>query len=187
VEKKGSLGDSVITHFLFKSIAPVMESRLRQRFFNPVRALESTGIQCGQKILEVGCGTEFFTIPVAKLVGPEGHVYAIDSHPLAIEETAKKIHDAGLSNVGLIKGDATETGLAPDSIDLVLLFGVIPSPTLPLDRLLPRMHRLLKREGALAVWTALPWWSPASLTRSGLFAYVGKESGVYGFRKVTND
>ena len=138
-------------------------------------------------VLEVGCGTGFFTIPVAKLVGPEGHVYAIDSHPLAIEETAKKIHDAGLSNVGLIKGDATETGLAPDSIDLVLLFGVIPSPTLPLDRLLPRMHRLLKREGALAVWTALPWWSPASLTRSGLFAYVGKESGVYGFRKVTND
>jgi len=30
------------------------------------------------------------------------------------------------------------------SVDLVLLFGVVPFPTLPLDRLLPEMHRVLK-------------------------------------------
>jgi len=114
-------------------------------------------------------------------------VYAIDSHPLAIEQVAKKIRDAGLTNVRLIKADVMETALASDCIDLVLLFGVIPSPTLPLGRLLPEMHRLLKPEGALAVWTAFPWWSPASLTKSGLFVYVGKESGVHNFRKETSD
>jgi len=133
--------------------------------------------------LEVGCGTGFFTIPAAELMGDEGHVYAIDPHPLSIEQVAKKIRDAGLTNVRLIKADAIETGLASDCIDLVLLFGVIPSPTLPLDRLLPEMYRLLKPEGALAVWTAFPWWLPASLTRGGLFAYVGKGRGVYNFRK----
>jgi len=42
------------------------------------------------------------------------------------------------------------------SIDKVLLFGVILSATLPLDLLLPEMHRLLKLEGALAVWIACP-------------------------------
>jgi len=49
------------------------------------------------------------------------------------------------------------------------------------------MHRLLKPEGALAVWTAFPWWSPASLTQRGLFVYVGKESGVHNFRKEKSD
>jgi len=151
------------------------------------QGLEGSRIRSGQEVLEAGCGTGFFTIPAAELVGDEGRVYAIDSHPLAIEQVAKKIRDAGLTNVRLIKADAIETGLASDCIDLVLLFGVIPSPTLPLGRLLPEMHRLLKPEGALAVWTAFPWWSPASLTKSGLFVYVGKESGVHNFRKETSD
>ena len=78
--------------------------------------------------------------------------------------------------------DATKVGIASGSIDLVLLFGVIPSATLPLDLLLPEMHRLLKPEGALAVWTACPKWSSVSLTNGGLFAYIGKEIGVHNFR-----
>jgi len=186
VKTRVSFGDSPIAHFLFRLIAPVMESPLRRRFFDPVKTLKGARIQSGQKVLEVGCGTGFFTIPAAALVGDEGRVYAIDPHPLAIEQVAKKVRDAGLTNVGLIKADATKAGLASGSIDLVLLFGVIPSPTLPLDRLLPEMHRLLRPEGALAVWTAFPWWSPASLTRSGLFVYAGKERGVHNFRKATS-
>jgi len=182
-----SFGDSPIAHFLFRLMAPVMESPLRRRFFDPVRTLKGAGIQSGQKVLEVGCGTGFFTIPAAELVGDEGRVYAIDPHPLAIEQVARKARDAGLTNVRPIKADATEAGLASGSIDLVLLFGVIPSPTLPLDRLLPEMYRLLRSEGALAVWTAFPWWSPASLTRGGLFVYVEKQSGVHTFRKAASD
>ena len=135
--------------------------------------------------MEVGCGTGFFTIPAGELVGDEGRVYAIDPHPLAIEQVARKVRDAGLTHVRLIRADATEAGLASGSIDLALLFGVVPSPTLPLDRLLPEMYRLLRPEGALAVWTAFPCWSPASLTRSGLFVYVERERGVHTFRKAT--
>jgi ubiquinone/menaquinone biosynthesis C-methylase UbiE len=182
-----SFGDSPIAHFLFRLIAPVMESRLRRRFFDPVGALRGAGIQAGQEVLEVGCGTGFFTIPAAELVGDQGRVYAVDPHPMALEQVARKVRDAGLTNVRLIKADATGAGLASGSIDLVVLFGVIPSPTLPLDRLLPEMHRLLRSEGALAVWTAFPWWSPASLTRGGLFVYIGKEGGVHNFTKATSD
>jgi ubiquinone/menaquinone biosynthesis C-methylase UbiE len=187
MKKKGSFGDSATARFLFKLIAAGMESPLRRKFFDPVEALKGAGIRSGQEVLEVGCGTGFFTIPTAELVGDKGRVYAIDSHPLAIEQVAKKIRDAGLTNVRLIKADAIEIALASDCIDLVLLFGVIPSPTLPLGRLLPEMHRLLKPEGTLAVWTAFPWWSPASLTKRGLFAYAAKESGVHNFRKETSD
>ena len=159
-----------------------MESPLRRRFFDPVKALKGAGIRTGQQVLEVGCGTGFFTIHAAELVGNEGHVYAIDPHPLAIERVGTKIQGAGVTNITLIKADALGTGLANDCIDLVLLFGVIPSPTLPLDRLLPEMGRLLKAEGSLAVWMAFPWWSPASLTRGGVFAYNGIENGVHSFK-----
>ena len=187
MKNKVRFGDSPAARFLFRSLAPVMESPLRRRFFDPVRTLKGARIHSGLAVLEVGCGTGFFTIPTAELLGDRGRVYAIDAHPLAIEQVATKIKHAGLSNVRLIRADATEVGLASDSIDLALLFGVIPSPTLPLDQLLPEMHRLLRPEGALAVWTAFPWWSPVSLTKGSLFVYAGKENGVHNFRKAPSD
>jgi ubiquinone/menaquinone biosynthesis C-methylase UbiE len=149
--------------------------------------LEGAGIRSGQEVLEIGCGTGFFTMPAAELVGDEGCVYAMDPHPLAIEEVMRRIQDAGLTNVKLIKADATKAGLVSGCIDLVLLFGVIPSPTIPLDRLLQEIHRLLRAKGALAVWTAIPWWSPASLIRSGLFVRIGEKSGVHCFRRAMSD
>lgn len=183
MRKVGSFAGSPTGRFLFRLVALVMESPLRRRFAHPARTLRGAGIRSGWNVLEVGCGTGFFTIPTAELVGGNGHVYAIDPHPLAVEKVARQAKDTGVKNISLTRGDATEAGLASGSIDLVLLLGVIPSPTLPLDRLLPEMHRLLKPEGAMAVWTALPWWSPASLTRDGLFVYIGKDDGVHNFRK----
>jgi demethylmenaquinone methyltransferase/2-methoxy-6-polyprenyl-1,4-benzoquinol methylase len=187
MKKRGSFMDSRTDQLLFRLMAPVMESPLRYQFFDPVTILEGAGIRSGQEVLEIGCGTGFFTIPAAELVGDEGHVYAVDPHPLAIEQVARKIQDAGLTNVRLIRADATEAGLASGCVDLVLLFGVIPSPVIPLDRLLPEIHRLLRSEGVLAVWTAFPWWSPASLTGSGLFVRIGQERGVHNFKRATSN
>jgi ubiquinone/menaquinone biosynthesis C-methylase UbiE len=182
-----SFGETRLAHLLFNIVALVMESPLRYRLFNPVKGLKAGGVQSGQVILEVGPGTGFFTIPAARLVGDEGCVVVMDPHPLAIEQVAKKVQDARLTNVRLIKSDATHCGLASGLIDLVLLYGVIPSPTLPLDRLLPEMHRVLKPAGRIAVWTAFPWWSPSSLTKHGLFAYIQKENGVHTFKRIADN
>jgi hypothetical protein len=46
-----SFGDTRLTHLLFRLIAPVMESPLRYRFFNPIVSLKAGGVQPGQVIL----------------------------------------------------------------------------------------------------------------------------------------
>jgi demethylmenaquinone methyltransferase/2-methoxy-6-polyprenyl-1,4-benzoquinol methylase len=160
-------------------MAKVMESPWRHKLNDPVRTLVAAGVRPHQQVLEVGCGTGFFTLPAAELVGSQGRIHAIDVYTPAIKLVEEKVKSAGVTNVTFARTDACETGLPGDSFDLILLFGVLPSPTLPLDRLVPEMHRLLKLDGVLAVWTAIPFWSPRSLIRDGLFSSVGRKDGVY--------
>jgi demethylmenaquinone methyltransferase/2-methoxy-6-polyprenyl-1,4-benzoquinol methylase len=106
----------------------MMGSGARRWLMNPVNTLQGVGIQPGQTVLEVGCGTVFFTIPAAKLIGEEGRLVAMDLSSGYIEQVSKKVRNADLKNVRVIKRDALETGLDSASIEKALLFGVIPFP-----------------------------------------------------------
>ena len=158
-----------------------MESRLRYRFSSPMKILRGTDIQPGQTVLEVGCGTGFHTVSAARLIGDKGCLVAMDILSDYIERASKKVQAAELRKVHVVKRDAMDTELDAESIDTVLLFSVIPSPTLPLSRFLPEMHRVLKPEGTMAV-TTFPWVL-RSIRRSGLFTYIGKRNGVSNFRR----
>ena len=177
-----ALGDSKIGQLWIRGLGAAMESRFRYRFFGPTKILQGADIHPGQIVLEVGCGTGFFTIPAAQLIGDQGCLLAMDVLPASVEMVAEKVQAANLENVRVVQGDALDTKLEAQSMDVVLLFGVIPAPMLPLDQLLPEMHRILKPEGALAVWPPVPVWLPRSILRSGLFMYGCKRNGVFNFR-----
>jgi ubiquinone/menaquinone biosynthesis C-methylase UbiE len=177
-----TIAKSSLGKFYIKLLAAGMESRFRYRFFGPVNILKGADIHPGQIVLEVGCGTGYFTLPAARLVGEQGCLVAMDVLPDAVELVSRKVQVTNLKNVCVIKGDALGTGLDAESFDTVLLFGVIPAPMLPLNRLLPEMHRVLKANGSLAVWPPIPGWLPKSILQSGLFMFTGKRNGVHNFR-----
>jgi ubiquinone/menaquinone biosynthesis C-methylase UbiE len=164
----------------FRCMALIHDNRLRRIFDNPVNTLKAAGMQPGQQVLEVGSGPGFFTIPAAKLVGDNGCVYAIDLQPLAIKMVEEKLQKTNMTNVKVRIADAAKTGLPSESVDLVLLFGVIHA--LPLEQVLPELYRLLKPDGALAVQTFSDQ-STGRVTKGGLFTFVGKEGRVFKFRK----
>ena len=170
-------------HFAASLLGAAMESRFRYRFFGPTAILKGADNLAGQIVLEVGCGTGFFTLSAAQLIGEQGHLTALDVVPEAIELVCRKVQAANLKNVRVVKGDAMNTGLDTESFDAILLFGVIPAPMLPLKRLLPEMHRILKPGGTLAVWPPVPGWLPQSILRSGLFLFACKRKGVNNFKR----
>ena len=164
----------------YRMMALIHDNRLRHRFEDPIKTLNAAGMQPGQQVLEVGCGPGFFTIPAAQLVGDNGCVYAIDLVPAAIETVEKKLRKAGITNVHVKVADAANTGIPSNSIDLVFLFGVIHR--LPLDRVLPELHRVLRPQGILSVQGGTSR-SKGRIVNDGLFTFVGKEGGVSRFRK----
>jgi ubiquinone/menaquinone biosynthesis C-methylase UbiE len=175
--------ESATGRFLIKILGAVMESRFRHRLFGPEKILKSTDMYPGQSVLEVGCGTGYFTIVAAQLIGERGSLFAMDVLPESVELVSTKVKAANLKNVHVFNGDALNIGLVAESFDLVLLFGVIPAPMLPLPRLLPEIHRILKLAATLAVWPPVPVWLPTSILRSGLFTIKSQRSGVYNFKR----
>lgn len=164
-----------------------MGSRLRKWLMNPVKTLKVADIQPGQSILEVGCGTGFFTIPLAIMVGDSGSIVAMDASSGFLKEVTRKVKEANLKNVRIMQKDALNTGLETASIDKVLLFGVIPFPLLPLDKLLPEMHRVLKPGATLSVWLFPPLlhnWTLKAIVRSNFFEQVNDHGNVYNFVRV---
>src|SRR5690349_19966346 len=109
--------------------------------------MKGAGLLPGQKGLEVGCGTGYFTVPDARLIGGEGSLVAMDVLSASVEAVERKVLAAGLKNVRVIQADAVDTGLDAAGFDTILLFGVIPAPMLPMSQLLHEMQRVLKPEG----------------------------------------
>jgi ubiquinone/menaquinone biosynthesis C-methylase UbiE len=179
-----ALGNTRIGHVFIRLIAAIMESPLRYRFFGPGKILGGAGIRSGMQVLEIGCGTGFFTIPAGRMIGDQGRLTAMDMLPASVEAVSEKVRTAGLQNVTVVKGNALDTRLESGTFDEVIIFGVIPAPMLPMEKLMAEMHRVLKPGGVMAVWP--PSWVNRSILKSGYFAFSNKRNGVMNYRKIEN-
>ena len=79
--KTEAFASSKIIELIFRVIGAVMESRFRYRFFNPMKILQGAEIYPGQTVMEVGCGTGFYTLPATQLIGEQGCLVAMDLLP----------------------------------------------------------------------------------------------------------
>jgi demethylmenaquinone methyltransferase/2-methoxy-6-polyprenyl-1,4-benzoquinol methylase len=170
-----------IGQLIIRIMASIMESRFRYRLFEPIKIIQGAAIHPSEDVLEVGCGTGFFTVPIARFLGDKGSLTSIDILPKSIEKVSKKIQDAKLRNVRVFKDDALNIQLDSESMDVIILFGVIPSPVLPLNKLLAEMHRVLKPGGKMSVWP--PIMVHKSIIKSKLFLFSGKRNNVLTYKR----
>ena len=138
-----------MSNFSFRIISLMHDNPLLPIFRNPYKLLKAAGLKPGQKVLEVGCGPGFFTIPAAKIAGEEGFIYAVDVHPLAIERVKEKIERVKIKNIKPILTNASNTGLPDRSIDLAFLFG-LQYVAGGLGNVIAEIQRTLKDGGVLS-------------------------------------
>ena len=116
--------------------------------FKPEKELAKLDIQKGQVILDFGCGAGSFALPVARMVGERGKVYALDKQPYAIKKVKEKVQKEGLDNIETVLSDG-DTGLPDKSIDVALFYGVLPEIE-DKEAVLKELHRILNPNGYLS-------------------------------------
>lgn len=142
--------------------------------------------QPGERVLDVGGGTGYYTGSIATSLEPEGTVHAIDIQPAMVEHLRKRISRDVERNVHPAVGDAQALPYPDDSFDaalVVLVLGEIPDQ----ERVLAELHRVLKPGGRLVVGELLPdpHYVPAGALRRRAkrqgFRFDGKTGSWLGY------
>jgi ubiquinone/menaquinone biosynthesis C-methylase UbiE len=174
--------EAPISKFEYQRMALILS--FRDIFSPPQDILAEALIKPGDRVLDYGCGSGSFTFAAAQLVGPEGKVFAVDLHPLALQKVQRIAARRGLANIETIQTGCT-TRLESQSIDVVLFYYVLHWLTAP-DCVLSEFHRLMKPDALLSFRD--PYMKEdeilARITRKGLFRLAAKRLKTYRFAKL---
>jgi len=124
---------------------------------NIIRILQRVGIKNGQTVLDFGCGSGTYTIPVAKIVGKQGNVHALDKDKNALDNLMKKAKLDDLKNIRrMATSGELSIDLPDESVDMSLIFDVFHRYYFPQiedrKRLLDEIYRITKINGFVSVW-----------------------------------
>lgn len=107
-------------------------------------------LQPGMTVLDVGCGPGRVAVPVAKRVGEQGEVVAMDIQPGMVRRAREKAQQANIANIRFVQAGAGEGKLGHNQFDralLVTVLGEIPDR----EAALKEIYDVLKPGGMLSV------------------------------------
>lgn len=126
----------------------LMESRVELE--QPAKILQFMGLKDGDIVADIGCGNGFFTLRLAKEVGPRGIVFAEDVQQGMLDQLIERQKEANISNVYHILGQYEDPMLPQGKIDWILLVDAYHEFSNP-EPMLARMKESLAPGGRIAL------------------------------------
>lgn len=102
----------------------MLERPEREAFQKPVQVLATLAFRPGERVADIGAGSGYFTIPVAKAVAPGGIVWALDIRQPMLDYIDKRLRAENIGNVRLKLVPADDPQLPPGSVDTILMVDV---------------------------------------------------------------
>ncbi|MGQ0792180.1 MAG: class I SAM-dependent methyltransferase [Nitrosopumilaceae archaeon] len=156
--------------------------QIRDLVCPPKKVLSEVEITPGICVLDFGCGIGSYSIETAELLARSGKVFALDIHPLAIEDVSKTALKKKLTNLETILSDC-ETKLPSNSVDIILLYYVFNDLKNP-DKVLRELHRVIKPQGILSFSEFRVEKISPGIAKTGLFQLQCKGNRTHTFMKM---
>jgi len=112
--------------------------------------MDALGLAPGMRVADVGAGDGYYVLRMSQRVGATGHVYGQDIVPEYLDLLAKRVREAGLTNVTVVRGDPHDPRLPPDSLDAAIMIHMYHEVTDPYA-LLWNLARSLKPGARVAI------------------------------------
>jgi SAM-dependent methyltransferase len=116
----------------------------------PDVALDVLKIAKGASVADIGAGSGYITVRLAKRVGPTGTVYANDLQPQMLEMLRRRLEKEKIANVNLVQGTVDDPKLPPASVDLGIMVDVYHEFSQP-QAMLRGLRQALKPGGRLVL------------------------------------
>ncbi|MGB5079864.1 MAG: methyltransferase domain-containing protein [Burkholderiales bacterium] len=93
----------------------------RDGWQKPEEVVAALGLRAGDRVADIGSGSGYFTLRLARAVGPSGKVYAVDIDRGMNAALAERAREAGLANVEIIDARVDDSMLPASSVDLLFV------------------------------------------------------------------
>lgn len=103
--------------------AQTFDDPARDQWQKPDEVLRALALAPSMTVADVGAGTGYFAVRLARAV-PQGQVIATDIEPDMVRYLGDRAKKEGLGNLRAALATATTSGLAPNSVDVVLIVDV---------------------------------------------------------------
>jgi ubiquinone/menaquinone biosynthesis C-methylase UbiE len=128
----------------------VLEGPDRDAWQKPDLIMDALGIGEGSVVADLGAGGGWFTVRLARRVGPNGTVFAQDVQPQMLEAIKRRVGREGLGNVEYVQGSNVDPRLPPGRLDAVLIVDSYHEVAKPVE-LLRNVSASLKSTGRIGI------------------------------------
>ncbi|HSM76647.1 MAG TPA: methyltransferase domain-containing protein [Bryobacteraceae bacterium] len=139
-----------IAHVMGTAGADWLNRPERESEEQPEKALDALDLQSGMVVADIGAGTGYMTLKMARRVGPLGKVYAEDVQPAMLDRLRVNARKAGLGNIETVAGSEANPHLPANSLDLILMVDVYHEFSQP-QAMLEAMRTSLKPDGRMVL------------------------------------
>lgn len=130
--------------------APWLIRESRQREEDCQKMLENLGVKPGMTICDMGCGNGFYSLQLAKMVGNEGKILAVDIQSEMLRLLKARAEEQGIENIELVLGDIDDPKLPEGKVDLIMCVDVYHEFSHP-EEMLAGMRKSLKPDGMIVM------------------------------------